>query len=170
MLYGVNEWALQRAHSFLMKKLDELLAPILEGAHCTLVDVEYVKEAGTFYLRVYADKQPGGITIDDCEVISRALDVKLDEEDFIDGEYVLEVSSPGLDRPLKKARDFERSIGEDIELKFYSPFQGEKEWVGKLLAYSDEKKTITVMLDEEKPEGTEISISDLSMCRLYVEF
>jgi ribosome maturation factor RimP len=151
-------------------RTEELVSPILESTHCTLVDVEYVKEAGTWYLRVYADKQPGGIFIDDCEKISRALEEKLDEEDFIDGEYVLEVSSPGLDRPLKKPRDFERSIGEDIELKFYKPFQGEKEWVGKLLAYSEEAKSIRVMLEEEEPEGVEIALSDLSMIRLYIEF
>lgn len=151
-------------------RTEELLIPILESTHCTLVDVEYVKEAGTYYLRVYADKQPGGIFIDDCEAISRALEAKLDEEDFIDGEYVLEVSSPGLDRPLKKPADFKRSIGEDIELKFYQAFRGEKEWVGKLLDYSEEDKSIRVMLEEEEPEGVTIKIADLSMIRLYVEF
>ena len=91
------------------QKTEALLAPLLEEHRFELVDVEFVKEAGTWFLRAYIDK-PGGITIDDCELVSRALSDLLDEKDFIEETYILEVSSPGLGRPLKKDRDFERSL------------------------------------------------------------
>ena len=93
-------------------KTEELLQPLVDAHGFELVDVEYVKEAGNWYLRAYIDK-PGGIAVDDCEVISRALSDKLDEEDYIEDSYILEVSSPGLGRPLKKDKDFQRSIGRD---------------------------------------------------------
>jgi ribosome maturation factor RimP len=90
--------------------------PIIEEHNFELVDVEYVKEGGTWYLRAYIDKE-GGITVDDCEVVSRALGELLDVEDFIDEAYILEVSSPGLGRPLKKEKDFVRSIGKEVDVK-----------------------------------------------------
>ena len=93
------------------QKTEKLLEPILEANHFELVDVEYVKEGGSWYLRAYIDK-PGGITVDDCEIVNRALGDLLDEHDFIEESYILEVSSPGLGRPLKKERDFARSLGE----------------------------------------------------------
>ena len=98
------------------QKTEALLAPLLEEHRFELVDVEFVKEAGTWFLRAYIDK-PGGITIDDCELVSRALSDLLDEKDFIEETYILEVSSPGLGRPLKKDRDFERSLGESVEVR-----------------------------------------------------
>ena len=98
------------------KKTEELVMPIIESGGYQLWDTEYVKEGSDFYLRVYADKE-GGITIDDCVLISRALEAKLDEEDFIAEAYILEVSSPGLTRKLKKDRDFERSLGRKVLLK-----------------------------------------------------
>lgn len=91
------------------QKTEALLMPLIEAHQFELVDVEYVKEGGSWYLRAYIDK-PGGITIDDCEVISRALSDLLDEQDFIEDAYILEVSSPGLGRPLKKDKDFERAL------------------------------------------------------------
>ena len=91
------------------KRAEELLAPIVELNGFELVDVEYVKEAGYWYLRGYIDK-PGGITVNDCETVSRAFSDKLDENDFIEDSYIMEISSPGLDRPLKKAKDFERNL------------------------------------------------------------
>ena len=100
------------------QKTEALVMPLIEENGFELVDVEYVKEAGNYYLRVYIDKE-GGITVDDCEVISRALGDKLDADDFIDDSYILEVSSPGLGRPLKKEKDFLRSIGKEIEIKLY---------------------------------------------------
>ena len=97
------------------KKTEELVLPLIDGKDFELVDIEYVKEGGNYYLRVYLDKE-GGITIDDLEMVSRALSDKLDEKDFIDDAYVLELSSPGLDRPLKKDKDFERNKGKMVEL------------------------------------------------------
>ena len=86
-------------------RVEKFLTPIMEENNYELVDVEYVKEAGTWYLRAYIDKE-GGFTVDDCEMVSRRLSDWLDKEDFIDDSYILEVSSPGLGRPLKKEKDF----------------------------------------------------------------
>ena len=91
------------------QKAEALLSPIVESNGFELVDVEYVKEAGNWYLRGYIDK-PGGITVNDCETVSRAFSDRLDEDDFIEDSYIMEISSPGLDRPLKKEKDFARSI------------------------------------------------------------
>ena len=99
-----------------------------------LVDVEYVKEGGTWYLRAYIDK-PGGITVDDCEVVSRALSDLLDKHDFIEDAYVLEVSSPGLGRPLKKEKDFARSIGEEVDVRTFRAISHQKEFTGILRDY-----------------------------------
>ena len=95
------------------QKAEALLSPIVESNGFELVDVEYVKEAGNWYLRGYIDK-PGGITVNDCETVSRAFSDRLDEDDFIEDSYIMEISSPGLDRPLKKEKDFARSIGKCI--------------------------------------------------------
>ena len=117
-------------------KTEELLEPIVSEAGFELVDVEYVKEAGTWYLRAYIDK-PGGITVDDCEAVSRALEAKLDEADPIEQAYILEVSSPGIDRPLKKDEDFVKYQGEMIDVKLYKAQEGRKQFQGKLLGLAD---------------------------------
>ena len=119
-----------------------LILPILEQHGFELVDVEYVEEAGSWYLRAYIDK-PGGITIDDCEVVSRALSDRLDEEDFIDDCYILEVSSPGLTRPLKKPKDYERNIGKPIDIRLFRAVDGVKELTGTLDSYTDSTVTVT---------------------------
>ncbi|MBR2764708.1 MAG: ribosome maturation factor RimP, partial [Blautia sp.] len=113
-----------------MKKKEEierqaevLLRPIVEEYGFELVDVEYVREGGTWYLRGYIDK-PGGITVNDCEQVSRVFSDRLDEKDFIEDSYVMEISSPGLDRPLKKPVDFERGMGKDVEVRTYRPVDG----------------------------------------------
>ena len=138
----------------------ELVTPIIEENDFELVDVEYVKEGADYYLRVYADKD-GGINIDDCVFISRALEAKLDEEDRIKDAYILEVSSPGLTRPLKKEKDFKRSIGKLVDIKLYKAQQGRKELSGILKEYTE--TTITIA-----DEGTEITLNrnDISMIRL----
>ena len=105
-------------HTEIENKTEALVLPIIEENGFELVDVEYVKEGANWYLRVYADKE-GGINIDDCVLISRALEAKLDAEDFIEDAYILEVSSPGLGRPLKKEKDYLRSIGKSIDIKLY---------------------------------------------------
>lgn len=137
----------------------ELLEPILSECRFELVDIDYEKEAGDWYLRIYIDK-PGGITIDDCEKVSRALSDRLDEEDFMDEAYVLEVSSPGLTRPLKKEKDFERNIGKPVEMKFFRPVGGRKELTAELKAY--DRDSITVCAD-----GADLVIErkNLSMIR-----
>lgn len=138
----------------------ELVTPIIEENDFELVDVEYVKEGADYYLRVYADKD-GGINIDDCVFISRALEAKLDESDSIKDAYILEVSSPGLTRPLKKEKDFKRSIGKLVDIKLYKAQQGRKELSGILKEYTE----TTITIDDE---GTEITLNrnDISMIRL----
>ena len=106
-------------------RTEKLLEPIMEANRFEMVDVEYVKEGGTYYLRAYIDKE-NGITIDDCELVSRALEAKLDEEDFIDEAYILEISSPGLGRALKKDRDLERSIGKEVDVKLFRAVDGSR--------------------------------------------
>lgn len=141
----------------------KLVTPIIEENSFELVDVEYVKEGADYYLRVYADKE-GGINIDDCVLISRALEKKLDEEDKIDGAYILEVSSPGLTRPLKKENDFKRSIGKKVDIKLYNKINGLKQFTAELKAYSEQD--ITVLLNDEEML---INKKDISMIRLAFE-
>ena len=123
------------------KRTEELLLPILAEHGFELVDVEFVKEGSSWYLRSYIDK-PGGISIDDCETVSRALEKVLDQEDFIPEAYVLEVSSPGLGRPLKKEKDYVRNEGREIELRFYKSFEHEKELRGVLTSWTKDSVTI----------------------------
>lgn len=129
-------------------RTEQLILPILNEKQFELVDVEYVKEAGEWYLRAYIDK-PGGITIDDCEAVSRKLSDLLDEKDFIPDAYILEVSSPGLTRPLKKDRDYERNIGKPVEIKLFRAVSGRKEITADLVDF--DKDTVTI-----SEEGTEI--------------
>ena len=141
----------------------ELVTPIIESGGYELVDVEYVKEGADYYLRVYADKE-GGITIDDCVDISRALETKLDERDFIPDAYILEVSSPGLTRPLKKEKDFVRSIGKLVDVKLYRPQNGRKDLEGRLKSYDEAEIVITI-----EEEEVSIKRSDIAMIRLAFE-
>lgn len=146
-------------------RTEKLLEPILADTNFELVDVEYVKEGGNFFLRVYLDK-PGGITIDDCELVSRALSDSLDEYDFIPDAYILEVSSPGLGRQLKKDKDFARSIGEDVEIKLYKAINKQKDFFGILKAY--DKDTITIEIDD----ASELILErkDIATIRLGLDF
>ena len=115
------------------QKTEQLLLPIMEEHQFELVDVEFVKEAGNWFLRAYIDK-PGGIGVDDCETVSRRLSDLLDEQDFIEESYILEVSSPGLGRPLKKDKDLERSIGESVDVRLFRAIDRQKEFTGILKA------------------------------------
>lgn len=146
------------------EKTSRLLVPILSEYGFEEVDVEYVKEGANKYLRAYIDK-PGGITIDDCEVVSRALSDKLDEDDYIGEAYILEVSSPGLGRPLKKEKDFKRNLGEDVEIKTFRKIDGEKEFTGTLLRYDADSVTI-----EEDGKERVILRSDISLIRQAIDF
>ncbi len=146
------------------QRAEALLAPIVEANGFELVDVEYVKEAGNWYLRGYIDKE-GGITVNDCEAVSRAFSDKLDENDFIQDSYIMEISSPGLDRPLKKEKDFARSMGKLVEIRTYRPIEKQKEFCGTLTAYDNNSVTI----DEE---GTErmFDRKDVALIRLAIIF
>ncbi len=147
------------------KKTEELLLPIMEENQFELVDVEYVSEGGVYYLRAYIDK-PGGITVDDCEVVSRRLSDLLDKKDFIkDASYILEVSSPGLGRQLKKDKNFDRNMGKEVEIRLYKSFQGRKEYKGVLQAYS--KDTVTIADDKE---GLTLNRADIALIRLAFDF
>ncbi len=147
---------------------EKLVLPIIDQFGFELVDIEYVKEGPNYYLRVYADKE-GGITIDDCVEVSRLLSPKLDKYDkeFKDA-YILEVSSPGLLRPLKKDKDFERNLGELIEIKLFKPLEGYKykEFIAELSAYNSNNITVIT----EDGDTIEIARSNISLARLYIEF
>ena len=121
--------------------VSRLAQPFAEAAGCSLWDVEYVKEAGTWFLRVYIDKEPG-VSIDDCEAVSRPLSDALDEADPIEGSYVLEVSSAGADRVLKKPEHFRRFLGAEVEVRLYRPREGSKDFTGRLTAWEDGAVTL----------------------------
>ncbi len=146
-------------------KTEALVMPIVESNNFELVDVEYVKEAGNWYLRIYVDKE-GGITVDDCEVVSRALSDKLDEKDFIDDAYILEVSSPGLGRPLKKDKDFDRSIGKEVEIKLYKAIDKQKDFSGILVSYDKD----TVNIEIEDGEEQSFNRAEIAIIRLAFDF
>ncbi len=147
------------------QQTEALLQPIVEGKGFELVDVEYVKEGGNWYLRAYIDK-PGGITVDDCEAVSRAFSDILDEKDYIEDAYIFEVSSPGLGRPLKKEKDFKRSIGEEVEIRTYRPINRQKEFVGYLKEYDQE--TVTIEYEDETTQA--FQRSDIALIRLAFDF
>lgn len=146
-------------------KTEAFLLPLLEKHQFELVDVEYVKEAGNWYLRAYIDKE-GGITVDDCEMISRALSDWLDKEDFIEDSYIMEVSSPGLGRPLKKDKDFERSMGSEVDVKLYKARNKQKEYTGILKAY--DKDTVTIELEDGTDEV--FTRAEIALIRLAFDF
>ena len=147
------------------QKTEAILTPIVESRGFELVDVEYVKEAGTWYLRGYIDK-PGGITVNDCEDVSRAFSDILDEQDFIEDSYIMEISSPGLDRPLKKEKDFARSLGEEVEVRTYRAIDRQKEFIGILKDY--DKDTVTI--EYEDGETMTFDKADIALIRLAFDF
>lgn len=147
------------------QKTEEILLPIVEEYGFELVDVEYVKEGGTWYLRTYIDKE-GGISIDDCEKVSRRLSDILDEKDYIDDTYIMEVSSPGLGRPLKKEKDFKRSLGKEVDIRTYRMIDKQKEFTGILKDY--DKDTVTIELDDETLKRFEKG--DIALIRLAFDF
>lgn len=147
------------------KLAEDLVMPIINENNFELVDVEYVKEASNYYLRFYIDKE-GGITVDDCELVSRSLGELLDEKDFIDESYILEVSSPGLGRPLKKEKDFKRSLGMKVEIHLYKAIDSQKDYTGILTAYTD--NDITISSDEEKE--IKFDRKDIALIRLAFDF
>ncbi|MCI7062555.1 MAG: ribosome maturation factor RimP [Lachnospiraceae bacterium] len=156
-------------------RAEKMLEPLMEENGFELVDVEYVKEAGQWYLRAYVDKE-GGITLDDCELVNRAWSDMMDRDDFIEDAYVLEVSSPGLGRQLKKDKDFRRSIGEEVDVHFY---QGRKLPVGKngkeisvkdITGILKDFTTETITLETEFSPEYEMMRKDISSVKLTINF
>ena len=144
---------------------EELVTPILDRMGFFLYDVEYVKEGADFYLRVYIEKE-GGITVDDCEAVSREMNELLDKEDYVDGSYIFEVSSPGLGRTLKKDKHLQSSLGEEVEIKTYQPVEKQKEFAGILQSFDSESLTIT---EEDGKERT-FQRKDIALIRLAFHF
>ena len=143
-------------------KTEEILKPIAEENGVEIYDVEFVKEAGEYYLRAYIDKE-GGVTINDCEAVSRRLSDELDKADYIEEAYILEVSSPGLGRTLKKDRHLIKSIGEEVEVKTFKPVEKKKEFVGILKSFDD--KTVTI-----EEEGTDLIFNRDEIARIRLTF
>jgi ribosome maturation factor RimP len=152
-------------HDEYVKKTEKLIEPILAENNFDLYDVEYVKEGSNWYLRAYIDKE-GGINVNDCELVSRQLSDLLDKEDFIPEPYILEVSSPGLGRQLKKDKHFDKSIGQEVEVKLYKPINKQKEWVGILKGYSAD--ALIIQIDEQNQ--MEILRKDIAMVKLTFDF
>lgn len=147
------------------KKAEALILPIIAKNNYELVDVEFVREGSNWFLRAYVDKE-GGFSVNDCEKVSREFSDLLDEEDFIEESYILEISSPGLGRPLKKDKDFARSIGEEVELKLYKAVENQKEFSGTLEAYDD----LTVTIGFEGDVKTAFDRKNIALIRLAVDF
>ena len=147
------------------RRAEALIEPIVAKNEFELVDVEYVREGSNWFLRAFIDK-PGGITVDDCELVSRAANDILDEQDFVEDTYVFEVSSPGLGRPLKKDKDFARSIGEEIEIHTFRAINRQKEFIGLLQEF--DKDSITIEL--ESGETMNFARADLALVRLTFDF
>lgn len=139
-------------------KVEALARPVVEEEGCKLWSVEYIKEAGTWYLRIFIDKD-GGVGIADCEAISRRLDPILDEADPIPESYVFEVGSAGAERELKRPSDFEQFIGSDVEVKLYQPYEGRKTLVGTLEEYNDRNITVS---------GVELKKEQIAQVKLHV--
>lgn len=147
------------------QKTEDILNPIVDEYGFELVDVEYVKEGSTWYLRAYIDK-PDGISIDDCEAVSRRLSDILDEKDYIDEAYILEISSPGLGRPLKKEKDYKRSLGKEVEIRTYRMIEKQKEFTGILKEYDE----TTVTIEEDGGNVRTFEKADIALIRLAFDF
>ena len=150
------------------EKTEKLLIPIAEANQVEIYDVEYVKEGSDFYLRCYIDKE-GGVDINDCERVSRALSDELDREDFIEDAYILEVSSPGLGRTLKKDKHLSRSLMQEVEIRTYKPVNGSKEFTGMLKSFDES----TVTIEAVSVKGTEEMVfarKDIAVIKLAFDF
>lgn len=150
-----------------LDKLEAMLAPVAEAQGCELYDLEYLKEGSDRILRLYIDKADG-IDLDDCERVSRAAEIVLDENDPISGEYRLQVSSPGVERKLKKTHHYTRFIGSNVSVKLFAPhcpISGRKKFVGELIGFSDNK--IVIRTKEDNQEFT-FDLQQVSSCKLQI--
>ena len=144
--------------------VSELARGVVEAAGCSLWDVEYVREASNYYLRLYIDKA-GGVSINDCEAISRAMDPVLDEKDPVPNSYIFEVASAGAERELKRPSDFEQFLGSEVEVKTYHPVNGSKSFIGLLRSYSNGDITIT-----SGENDITLARQDVALAKLHVSF
>lgn len=149
-------------------RTEELLRPIADANHVEIYDIEYVKEGSDWYLRCYIDKKEG-VNINDCEAVSRALSDELDRTDFIDDAYILEVSSPGLGRQLKKDKHFQKSLLQEVDIKCYRPINGAKEFTGVLKAFDENTLTLEMTTDEEIKDIT-FNRKDIASVKLTLDF
>ena len=156
-------------HEEVEKYIMDLVTPVLQDTDITVVGVEYVREKD-WYLRIFIDK-PDGIEIDDCQFVSEKLAEILDEKDPIKEKYYLEVSSPGIDRPLKKDKDFEANYGKKVDIQFFAPFDGHKELTGILLSHTETEidvKRIVKGREEKNPIKIERKL--IAMIRPHIDF
>lgn len=149
-------------------RTEELLMPIAEENHVEIYDVEYVKEGSDWYLRCYIDKEEG-VSINDCEAVSRRLSDRLDEADFIQDAYILEVSSPGLGRQLKKDKHLAKSLQMEVDVKTYKPVNGTKEFTGILKAFDENTLTIEMDASGETKDVT-FNRKEIATIKLTLDF
>lgn len=148
------------------KRIEKLIQPTVTEMGYELVDVEFVKEGPNWYLRIFIDKE-GGVTIDDCEAVSKTLEKIFDEKDPIEQAYFLEISSPGIDRPLKKKEDFIKYNGEMVDVKLYKPYEGSKEYTGKLVGYDENDGTVTIEVDDKNIAFTKKEIAGIRLAVIF---
>lgn len=151
--------------SEIVDRVEKMVTAITDEKGYETVDVEYVKEAGQFYLRVVVDKE-GGISLNECEEVSRELSPKLDENDFIKENYYLEVSSPGIDRALKRDKEFVKYKGRDVEIKLYKAIDGVKQFEGELVCLDEENNIVVIINNEEM----KFNRKDVAIIRLAIKF
>lgn len=151
--------------SEIVDRVEKMVTAITDEKGYETVDVEYVKEAGQFYLRVVVDKECG-ISLNECEEVSRELSPKLDENDFIEENYYLEVSSPGIDRALKRDKEFVKYKGRDVEIKLYKAIDGVKQFEGELVGLDEENNIVVIINNEEM----KFNRKDVAIIRLAIKF
>lgn len=149
------------------ERTEELLQPILDEMSLELFDLQYVKQGPEWYLKIFVDKKEGGITIDECGLLSNELSEKLDKEDFIPGTYFLEVSSPGVERPISTKEDFKNSVGKHVYMTLYAPVNGEKVYEGLLKQFENDIATIEYQVLSKK-KTAEIPFKKIANARLAV--
>ena len=148
----------------MLRVINEFSEAIATSLDFELVDVEYVKEHGNYFLRIYIDKE-GGIGLDDCQNFSEILSTKLDEHDPIEQTYYLEVSSPGLDRPIKTEKDLKRNLNREVEIRLYKQINNKKTYIGKLKAFDEEK----IVLTDNKSNEIKIPRDYIALIRLNIK-
>lgn len=153
--------------SRVVDRVTEMVRPIVEARELNLVDVEYQKEGEKWYLRVYIENPRANLELKDCEEVNKMLGLQLDKEDLIDRSYILEVSSPGLERPLKTPQDFQDYLGELIFVKTYSKIEGQKEFEGTLESFLPEEKIVKLELEKGV---IEIPLSKIAKANLSIDF